>query len=247
MAQEQTEKHFVKRAIIVAAGEGVRMHPLTLDIPKPLIKVNGKRMIDTVIDSLHEQGVYEIYVVIGYLKEKFKELKIKYPDLVFIENPWYASCNNISSLYCARDHLSECMILDGDQIIYHSEILQRDFERSGYNAIWTEEETPEWLLQVEKGVVKSCSRTGGHHGWQLHSISRWTEEDGEKLRKQLEIEFDEKNNSDIYWDDVPIFLYPETYQLGILPMKAGDMVELDSLDELIAVDPSYSEKYRKEQ
>ena len=57
--------HTVKRAIIMAAGIGKRMQPVSLDTPKPLIKVNGKRMIDTVVDALHDNGIYEIYVVVG--------------------------------------------------------------------------------------------------------------------------------------------------------------------------------------
>ena len=61
----------VKRAIIMAAGIGKRMQPVTFDIPKPLIKVNGKRMIDSVIDALHKNSIFEIYVVVGYLKEQF--------------------------------------------------------------------------------------------------------------------------------------------------------------------------------
>ena len=55
----------VERAIIMAAGFGSRMSPLTLETPKPLVKVNGTRMIDTVICGLHENGIYEIYVVVG--------------------------------------------------------------------------------------------------------------------------------------------------------------------------------------
>ena len=47
----------VKRAIIMAAGLGNRMKPVTLDTPKPLIKVNGKRMIDTIIDALNQNGI----------------------------------------------------------------------------------------------------------------------------------------------------------------------------------------------
>ena len=65
----------VERAIIMAAGFGSRMSPLTLETPKPLVKVNGTRMIDTVIRGLHENGIYEIYVVVGYLKEQFYSLR----------------------------------------------------------------------------------------------------------------------------------------------------------------------------
>ena len=132
------------------------------------------------------------------------------------------------------------MILDGDQIIYNTDILAPSFERSGYNAVWTEEETGEWLMQVRDGIVVSCSRTGGSRGWQLYSISRWSAEDGRRLRRHLELEFEERKNRQIYWDDVALFCHPEAYRLGIRPMKKGDLTEIDSLEELIEVDPSYA-------
>ena len=83
----------VKNAIIMAAGMGNRMQPLTLETPKPLIKVNGSRMIDTSIRALHANGIYEIYVVVGYMKERFSCLEKEYPGIVLIENPYYDRCN----------------------------------------------------------------------------------------------------------------------------------------------------------
>ena len=231
------ETHIVKRAIIMAAGIGQRMRPLTLETPKPLVRVNGVRMIDTVVDGLRTNGIGEIYVVIGHLKEQFFEWG-KEKGVQIIENPCYDTCNNISSLYAAREHLGDCIILDGDQIIYNPAILDPHFTLSGYNAVWCEGETSEWLMDVEDGVVKRCSRTGGSHGWQLYSISRWTEADGEKLRRHLEYEF-ERGNRQIYWDDVAMFCHFGDYRLGIREMQAGDIIEIDGLDELVAIDPSY--------
>ena len=231
------EKHVVKRAIIMAAGIGKRMQPLTFETPKPLVKVNGVRMIDTVVDGLRTNGISEIYVVVGHLKEQFFEWG-KEKDVQIIENPFYDTCNNISSLYVARDHLGDCIILDGDQIIYNPAILDPHFTLSGYNAVWCEGETNEWLMDVEDGVVKSCSRTGGSHGWQLYSVSRWTAADGEKLRRHLEYEFD-RGNRQIYWDDVAMFCHFEDYKLGIREMKITDIIEIDGLEELVAIDPSY--------
>ena len=127
--------HEVKRAIIMAAGLGKRMWPITLKTPKPLVRVNGVRMIDTVIHGLHENGIKEIYVVVGYLKEQFHELELEYPLLQLIENPYYDTCNNISSLYVARDYIEEAIILDGDQMVYNSAVLTPWFERSGDNAV----------------------------------------------------------------------------------------------------------------
>ncbi|MCW6675854.1 NTP transferase domain-containing protein [Aerococcaceae bacterium NML180378] len=231
----------VKRAIIMAAGMGKRMRPLTLETPKPLLKVNGVRMIDSIINGLHTNGIEDIYIVVGYMKEQFSSLPKDYVGVKLIENPYYDIANNISSLYVAREYIEDSIIIDGDQLISNAEILNPSFELSGYNVLWSDDETSEWLLQVKDGVIKQCSRTGGRKGWKLFSISRWSSEDGKKLRKHLEIEFEEKQNYEIYWDDVALFCYPEQYRLGIREMKTGDVVEIDELVELIAYDKGYSD------
>lgn len=227
----------------MAAGIGKRMQPLTFDIPKPLVEVNGVRMIDTAIRGLRENGITEIYVVVGHLKERFLTLPRQYPGLELIDNPYYCTCNNISSLYVAREHLEDCMILDGDQVICNPSVLDPHFVLSGYNAVWCEGETDEWLMEVKDGAVKNCSRTGGSCGWQLYSVSRWTHADAGKLKGHLEHEF-WRGNRQIYWDDVAMFCHFKDYKLGIHRMDEGDILEIDDLEELAAVDHSYQSYLR---
>ena len=233
-------KNYIERAIIMAAGSGQRLRPVTLTVPKPLVKVRGVRMIDSLISALHANGIYEIYVVIGYRKEQFYEWAKRYEGIKLIENPYFDSCNNIASLYVAREYIHNAMIMDGDQIISDPTIFHRDFTRSGYSCAWTDKETKEWLLTLnDNNIVTKCSRVGGKNGWQLFSLSRWTAEDGKKLKSHLEEEFVEKQNHGIYWDDVALFCHPEDYELGVYPIKMGDIVEIDSFEELCEADPSY--------
>ena len=86
---DSLEPYRVERAIILAAGFGSRMVPVTLNTPKPLIRVNGDRIVDGLIDACLDEGINEIYIVRGYLSEQFDQLLYKYPMIKFIENPYY--------------------------------------------------------------------------------------------------------------------------------------------------------------
>ena len=123
--------------------------------------------------------------------------------------------------------------------IINPAILHREFTRSGYSCAWTDRATNEWLLTVNNGIVTKCSHTGGDHGWQLFSVSRWTAEDGQRLRKHLELEFVQNENRSIYWDDVAMFCHPDEYQFGVYPISAEDLREIDSFTELCEADSSY--------
>lgn len=222
----------VERAIIMAAGFGSRLEHLTKHTPKPLIEIHGISFIENIIQNLLKNEITEIYVVIGYKKEKFEQLKIKYPFIHFIENPYYEKANNISSLYVARNYIDNAIILDGDQYIHNENILNPYFMKSCYAAAWTDKYSKEWVLKVADNKIISCARNGDERGWILYSISFWNKTDGAKLRYFIEKEFIENKNIDIYWDDVPIFLHSEHFNLGIRKINQSDITEVDSLENL---------------
>lgn len=234
------KEYAVKRAVIMAAGIGKRMQPLTFVTPKPLIEVNGVRMIDTIIDALLSNGIKDIHIVTGYMADRFEVLVNKYPEIHFINNPDYDKYNNISSLYYARELLdTDVIIADADQIVRNKEVFSPVFSRSGYNATKVSSHTGEWVMTVENGIVRSCSRNGGNVGWQLYSVSRWCREDALKLKEYTELEFEKNKRRDIYWDDIPMFIHFSDFQLGIRTMENGDLIEIDSLDELKQIDSKY--------
>lgn len=94
---------------------------------------------------------------------------------------------------------------------------------------------------MKDGIVTACSRVGGDVDGNCIAFLRWTAEDGRKLKKHLELEFEQKHNTQIYWDDIVMFCHSQEYQLGIFEMQPDDVIEIDSLEELISIDNNYVE------
>lgn len=233
--------HKMKRAIILAAGEGSRLRPVTLETPKPLIDVNGTRIMDTSIAALRENGIGDIYLVVGYKKEMFHKLYDGVSGIHIIENPYYLQGNNITSMYMAREYLPEAFVIEADIMVCQPGILNINIEKSGYAASWLEH-TTEWLLTVRNGQIMKYEKEGGRPAYQLWGISMWTEEDGKALSEEIRREFEEKKNLKIYWDEIALSAVPERYNLGIREIDPAAVCEIDTLRELIQIDSKY-QKY----
>lgn len=100
-------------AIILAAGMGTRLRPLTNDRPKCLVAVNGVPMVERQIQFLKEKGIDDITLISGYKAESLEYLKDRYGvDIVF--NDRYDTCNNINSLYIVKERFHDTYVLEGD-------------------------------------------------------------------------------------------------------------------------------------
>ena len=108
------------KAIFIAAGEGSRLENLTKDLPKPLVEINGKSIIERQIELLRKNNVNDIIVVTGYKKEKFTFKNIKY-----IHNPNFREQEQTGSLMVARSEIvGDILIMFGD-ILFEETILQQ--------------------------------------------------------------------------------------------------------------------------
>lgn len=102
-----------KQAIILAAGFGMRMVPINTEMPKGLLEVNGEPLIERIIKQLHEVGIQEIYVVVGFMKEKYEYLMDEY-GVELVVNPDYAAKNNLHSLRLVKEHLENAYVVPCD-------------------------------------------------------------------------------------------------------------------------------------
>jgi CTP:phosphocholine cytidylyltransferase-like protein/thiamine kinase-like enzyme len=102
-----------QRAVILAAGFGMRMVPINTEMPKGLLKVNGEPLIERIIKQLHEVGIKEIYVVVGFMKEKYEYLIDEY-GVELVVNADYAAKNNLHSIKLVKEHLENAYIIPCD-------------------------------------------------------------------------------------------------------------------------------------
>ena len=102
-----------RNAIILAAGFGMRMVPINTEVPKALLEVNGERLIERIIKQLHEVGINEIYVVVGFMKEQFEYLIDGY-GVELIVNEEYSQKNNLHSMSLVLNHLLNTYIIPCD-------------------------------------------------------------------------------------------------------------------------------------
>lgn len=156
---EALEPYRVKRAVFLAAGFGPRLVPVTLNTPKPLVRIKGVRMIDTLLDAAAAAEIEEIYIVRGYLGEQFDQLLYKYPNIRFIENPRYNEENNISSAICARHLFQNAYVLEADFMLYNPSLIQKYQYASNYLGVPVET-SDDWCFETKNHVISKL-KIGG--------------------------------------------------------------------------------------
>lgn len=231
------EPYRVKRAVFIAAGFGSRLVPITLNTPKPLVRVNGKRMIDTLLDAVIAAGIQEIYVVRGYLGEQFDQLLYKYPMIHFIENPIYNEANNISSAMCVRHLLQNAYVLEADLVLYNPALITKYQYTSNYLGVPVDV-TDDWCFEVKNRIITKVN-VGGTNCHHMFGISYWSEADGAKLYEDIKSVYEMPGGKERYWDQVPLVYCQQHYQVEVRECSFDDIIEIDSFNDLKKIDKIY--------
>ena len=226
-------------AIIMAAGLGQRMRPLTLKTPKPLIEVLGTPMIETIIMGLEYRGVSQIYIVVGYLKDQFRYLEEKYTNITLIENKEYALKNNISSIYAVDSIFgsADCFICEADLYILDTSIFDGEFNNSCYYGKKVNGHSDDWVFHTVDGRITKI-REGGDNLYNMVGISYFKKADAKVIARAIKDAYKNPGYEKLFWDEIVDQQLQNIY-LTLHPIKPKQIIEIDTLTELKAIDPSY--------
>lgn len=231
------EPYRVKRAILLAAGFGSRLVPVTLNTPKPLVRVKGTRMIDTLLDAILAVGIEEIIIVRGYLSEQFDQLLYKYPNLHFIENPAYNESNNISSAMCIRYMMKNAYVMEADLVLYNKNLITKYQYTSNYLGVPVDK-TDDWCFETKNRIITKV-KVGGLNCHHMFGISYWNEEDGAKMSEHIKEVYNMPGGKERYWDQVALEYFIKDYKIEVRECTFDDIIEIDNYSDLKKLDSVY--------
>lgn len=228
-ADRLLEENAPRRAVILAAGFGMRMIPINVETPKALIRVKGEVLIERLIRQLHEVGIHEIYVVVGFMKEHFEYLIDDF-GVELVVNAEFAESNNLHSLNLVRDKLSNAYILPCD-IWCRTNPFSKQELYPWYMVEDVEDEHSAVRLNRKQQLVMTGRNQNGN---QMVGISYITKQFAPVLRQRLEEMSQDRTCSQSFWEEA-------LYQNGKMVVwakvaAAQEVVEINTYEQLRELD-----------
>ena len=221
-----------ERAVILAAGLGMRMIPINSETPKALVQVRGEVLIERILRQLHEAGITEIYVVVGFMKEAFEYLIDDY-GVKLIINTQYAEKNNLHSLALAEKYLDHAYVIPGD-------ILCEDNPFSRY-------ELYPWYMVSDQPGNNSNVRVNrkdelvltAENGNRMIGIAYLDHDASHYVRENLK-EYDRmRKHSDDFWEET--LFYEDRMVVYAKVVSHQRAVEIDTYEQLREIDSQSSQ------
>ena len=228
--KEYVKSHHPQQATILAAGYGLRMVPINTEEPKGLLEVHGEPLIERIIKQLHEVGITDIKIVVGFMKEHYEYLIDEY-DVDLIVNPYYVTRNNIYSLYLAKDRLANGYIIPCD-IWFKDNPFSTLEDPSWY--LFSDRLTDHSHWQVSKNAKVKYTKELGNR---MIGIAYLNQEDAEVLTDHLD-EMIKAKKYDSFWEDALADKKQFLISGRIIPNS--EHAEINSYEELLELDSNSS-------
>lgn len=222
-------------AILMAAGLGSRMKPLTDTVAKPLVRVGGIPLIETVLAALERRGVEDIYAVTGYKADQFGYLQANHPGLRFVYNAEFSTKNNINSVAVVAEKMasSDCFVCEADLYLPRDTVLCRDLARSGYFAKMVSGFSEDWVFDTDDSGRITRIGKGGSDVFNMVGISYFRRSDAEKIAKAVLNAVKKPENAQLFWDEVVNKLVKRgDLDLVVHEVSSDDIVECDTVEDL---------------
>jgi L-glutamine-phosphate cytidylyltransferase len=228
----------VVNAIIMAAGTGTRLRPLTDDRPKALIEVGGVPVIERQIRFFRERGVGAVTIVTGHRARRLDYLADKFPDIAFVPNEAYDIYNNIYSMYLVRDRLGDGYVSESDVFMHENYIDPRP-ARSLIFGGFRKGFAREWIIRHDENLRIHRIDVQGGEGIIQAGLSYWTAPAADLLRQTLEEMIGGGHFADTYWDDVFMSCFGRM-DVFLKEIDPRAWTEIDSKDDLLEAEAKES-------
>ena len=214
-----------KRAIILAAGYGMRMIPINREMPKGLIEINGEPIIEHTIRQIQEAGIKEIILVTGFMKERYEYLTDRYGVKPLYCRD-YATKNNLYTLACAEAYLEDAYIVPCDVYFYRNPF--RKTELYSWYMLSTE--------QIDEGEIRATRSREiidvdpGEAGNRIIGLSYLTAEEAGRARERMGRLTSERKNSAMFWE--AIITEKKHMVIPARLVSPADAVEINTYEQL---------------
>ena len=228
-----------RNAIILAAGKSSRFAPFTYEKPKGLFRVKGEILIERQIEQLREAGVEEIYVVVGYMKEKFFYLERKYSGVRLVINNEFGKKGNLYSVFVAREHLADTYICCADHYFSHNPFVDDNPENISYRAcVFYKDKFREFgIASSDAGVVTDC-HIGGQNSLAMVGHAYMNSKFSSIFRSFMEAEINDFGVAQMFWEE---FYARHIRELTFFvnEFQTDEIMEFDSIEDLRDFDSEF--------
>lgn len=227
----------MKNAIILAAGKSNRFAPFTYEKPKGLFKVKGEVLIERQIKQLKEAGIQDIYIVIGFMKEKFFYLEKKFGVNLIINNTFAVNKGNLYSLYAAKDVLKDSYICCADQYFYSNPFVE-EVHNSYRSVQYLQGKFREFAVTVSDANVITSMSVGGSDSLAMIGHAYFNDGFSKRFIELMETEINDFGVANMFWEEF-YARHQEDLTLFARIYATTDILEFDSVEELRKFDQGF--------